>query len=67
MAELEIASIVWHEAGDRVELIYVEGHSEQLIGARHVVAELAENVGLVSAPGPPGTVRWVRGPSDATK
>ena len=63
MAEREIASIVWHEESDRVDLIYVEGRPDRLIGARQVVAELAENVGLVSVPAPPGTVRWERRPA----
>ncbi len=60
MAEREIASIVWHEANDQVDLIYLEGQPDRLIGARHVVAELAESVGLVSVPAPPGTARWER-------
>ena len=62
MAEREIESIVWHRAQERVDVIYVEGEPDRLMGSEHVVADLARNVGLQMAPGLPGTVRWVRNP-----
>ncbi len=60
MAEREIVGIVWHEADDRVDLIYGEGEADRLVGARTVVTELAESVGLTMEPGPVGTLRWGR-------
>jgi hypothetical protein len=62
MAEREIVSIIWHESSDQVDLIYVDGQPDRLIGARAVVTELAESVGLVNVPAPPGTLQWVRDP-----
>ncbi len=63
MAEREIASIVWHEDGEVVDLVYDDGEPDRLVGTRAVVAELARSVGLVTVPAPPGTVRWARAPA----
>jgi len=60
VAEREIASIVWHEAGELVDLIYAEGDPDRLVGSQDVVVELAESLDLVSVPTVPGTMRWVR-------
>jgi hypothetical protein len=68
MAEREIVGIVWHQIGDLVDLIYVEGSPDRLVGALPVVTELADSVGLVMVPTPPGTVHWARpGEEAATK
>lgn len=64
MTEREIISIIWHQQGDQVDLVYLEGESDRLVGAQQVVAELAQSVGLVSVPSASGTIRWVR-PADA--
>jgi len=63
VAEREIASIVWHEDGEVVDLVYAEREPDHLVGTRAVVAELARSVGLVTVPAPPGTVRWARPPA----
>ena len=55
MTEREITSIVWHQPGDQVDLIYGEGEPDHLVGSQSVAAELARSVGLVSVPTPPGT------------
>ena len=60
MAEREITSIVWRHDGERIDVIYVDGEPDRLIGTRGVAAELAESVGLTVTPTPPGVVRWVR-------
>jgi hypothetical protein len=62
VAEREIAAIVWHEASEVVELVYVEGEPDRLVGTRSVVTDLARSVGLDIVPTPPGTVRWARPP-----
>lgn len=66
MAEREIVSIIWHERGDQVDLVYIEGESDRLVGARDVVAELARSVGLISVPSASGTIRWVRPTDEGT-
>jgi hypothetical protein len=62
MHEREIASIVWHQLGHRIEVIYVEGEPDHITGAQIVAAQLAESVGLAIVTTPPGTLRWVRDP-----
>jgi hypothetical protein len=62
VTEPEIATIAWHEDGEVVELVYVDGASDRLVGTQSVVAELARSIGLVIVPAPPGMVRWVRDP-----
>ena len=66
MAEREIISIIWHQQGDQVDLVYLAGESDRLVGAQDVVAELARSVGLVSVPSASGTIRWVRPTDTAT-
>jgi hypothetical protein len=58
MDEREITSVVWYQEDDQVDLIYAEGEPDRLVGTRTVVAELAENLGLVVVATPPGTIRW---------
>ena len=62
MPEREIAGIVWHERGEQVDLIYVDGEPDRLVGSRTVVTELALSVGLTTVPAPPGMIRWVKSP-----
>jgi len=62
MAEREIASIVWHQVGHHIDVIYAEGEPDNIIGALVVAAQLAESVGLAPVPAPPGTIRWTRHP-----
>jgi hypothetical protein len=62
MDEREITSIVWHHEDDQVDLMYAEGKPDRLVGAQTVVADLAENLGLVVVATPPGTIRWERPP-----
>jgi hypothetical protein len=60
--EREITSIVWHQLGHRIEVIYAEGEPDHITGAQIVAAQLAESVGLAMVIAPPGTLRWVRNP-----
>lgn len=62
MAEREIASIVWHQHGHHIDVIYVEGEPDRITGAQIVATQLAESVGLAVVPTPPGTIRWTRHP-----
>jgi hypothetical protein len=56
----KIASVVWYRRGQRIEVNYVEGDSDTLVGDEAVVSQMAENEGLWSVPGPEDTRRWVR-------
>jgi hypothetical protein len=67
MAERDIVSIVWHQKGDQVDLHYLEGEPDRLVGAVAVVADLAASVGLTIVPSPPGTKQWVRDPESETE
>lgn len=67
MAERDIVSIVWHQEGGVVDLHYLEGEPDRLVGAESVVVELADSVGLTMVPSPPGTIRWVRDPETGTE
>jgi hypothetical protein len=63
MPERQIASVVWHQVGHHIEVIYVEGDLDHLFGPEEKAAELAANAGLgVPLPTPDGMVRWVHDP-----
>ena len=58
MAEREIACVVWHQAGHRIEVIYVEGKPDHLFGSEAVASELARDTGLQLILTPDDTRRW---------
>ena len=60
MAERDVASIVWHEANQHIELTFVEGDVKDFAGGDRYAAELARMAGLHKVPGAHGTLRWVR-------
>jgi hypothetical protein len=62
MAEREIASIVWHRDGHHIDVIYVEGEPEHLVGTEMAATEMALTSQLHLVPTTDGTVRWVRDP-----
>ena len=62
MPEREIASIVWHQAGHHIDVIYVDGDPERLVRPEMYAAELALKEKLRVVPTADGTVRWVQDP-----
>ena len=60
VVEREVVSVVWHQSGHRIELTFVEGDIKHMTGSGSYATELARMAGLVQAPSPEGTVRWVR-------
>ena len=60
MLKGEIASVVWHRLGHRIELNYVEGDPDVLEGDELVISQMAENEGMWSVPSQGDTHRWVR-------
>ena len=67
MAEREIVSIVWYQEGDQVDVHYLEGEPDRLVGSETVVAQLADSVRLTIVPSPPGTIRWARDSEPGTE
>jgi hypothetical protein len=59
MAEREVASIVWHQVGNHIDVIYVEGDPEHLVGTQMAAAELALTAQLHVVSTSDGTVRWM--------
>ncbi len=66
MAEREIVSIMWHNLGHHIEVVYLEGDPDRIIGAQIVASQLADSVGLALVPSLPGTIRWERGSDSST-
>jgi len=62
VAEREVASIVWHRVGHHIEVIYVEGDPDRLVGTEMNATELALKAQLHLVPTSDGTLRWVRDP-----
>ena len=59
MAGRELVDIVWHPQGHVIDLIYVHGPPEHMIGSEALTATLAEDAGLDAVPTPDDTRRWV--------
>jgi hypothetical protein len=60
MIERQIASVVWHPHGHRIEVIYVAGEPDRLHGSYEVTATMSADQGLERVPTSDGTVRWIR-------
>jgi hypothetical protein len=60
MLKDEIATVVWHQRGHRIELTYAEGAPDFFEGDESVISHMAENEGLLLVPSVEGTRRWVR-------
>jgi len=60
MAGYELVSIVWHQQGHRIDLNYLHGEPDHLIGSEAITTLLAEDAGLDPVPTPDDTRRWVR-------
>jgi hypothetical protein len=59
MAGYELVSIVWHQQGHVIDLNYVHGEPEHMIGSEAITAMLAKDAGLDAVPTPDDTSRWV--------
>lgn len=62
----EIDRIVWDETHGHMDVTYAGGETVLVVANRAVAVSLAEDAGLVSAPAPPGMVRWIRSPDIAS-
>ena len=57
-----IDSIVWHELGNLIEVIYTDWRAEHRRGNQGDATEMAHGAGLHVVPASNGIVRWVRTP-----
>ena len=60
MAGYQLVSIVWHQQGHRIDLNYVHGEPDHMIGSEAITAMLAKDAGLDAVPTPDDTRRWVQ-------
>ncbi len=62
MAEREVVAVVWHLHTHSIDIVFVEGHPDTLMGTRKMAAQMAEGFGLELVPTSSGTILWVKGP-----
>jgi len=60
MLKNEVASVVWHRQGHRIEVNYVEGDTDYMEGDELVVSQRAENEGLWLTLTADDMLQWVR-------
>jgi hypothetical protein len=60
VAEREVVAVVWHEHTHSIDVVYVEGHPDTLMGTRRMAAQMAEGFGLELVSTPAGTILWAR-------
>jgi hypothetical protein len=60
MVEREIAGVVWHQRGHRIEVIYVEGAADHFVGTEAIAGVLADDAGLSLVASPVDFRRWSR-------
>jgi len=60
MLKGDIASVVWHRQGHRIEVNYVEGKTDNMEGDELVVSDMADNEGLWLTLTSDDTRKWVR-------
>ena len=62
MAEREVVAVVWHLHTHSIDIVYVEGHPDTLMGTRKMAGQMAEGYGLELAPASSDTILWVKDP-----
>jgi hypothetical protein len=60
MTGREIVSVLWHQRGNSIRVVYLHSDAEDLVGSEAMAAELAEEAGLERVPTSSGTSRWIR-------
>jgi hypothetical protein len=60
VVERQIVAVVWHDHTHTIDVVYVEGHPDTLMGTMKMAAQMAEGFGLVLVPTPEGTTLWVK-------
>ncbi len=60
MAEREVVAVVWHPHTHSVDVVYVDGHPDTLMGTRKMAAQMAEGLGLELVPASSDTVLWAK-------
>jgi hypothetical protein len=62
VAEREVVAVVWHLHTHSIDIVYVEGHPDTLMGTRKMASQMAEGFGLELVPTSSATILWVKGP-----
>lgn len=60
MAERDVVAVVWHEHTHSIDIVYVEGNPDTLMGTERMATQMAAGFKLDVVPSPTGTVLWVR-------
>jgi hypothetical protein len=61
----QIVSILWHQKGHLIDVVYDLGDTDHLEGPHRLAAELAADADLSLVPTRDGTVKWIkRGPAE---
>jgi hypothetical protein len=61
VVEREIVAVVWHDHTHTIDVVYVEGHPDTLMGTKKMAAQMAEGFRLLLVPTPGGTTLWAKG------
>lgn len=60
MAEREVVAVVWHKHTHSIDVVFVDGHPDTLMGTQKMAAQMAEGFGLDLVPTTAGTLLWVK-------
>jgi hypothetical protein len=55
----DLAGVIWHRHGHTIEIFYVEGEPDQLVGTEAVAEAFARDAGLRRLPTPRDKACWV--------
>jgi len=60
VAQREVVAVVWHLHTHSIDVVYVDGRPDTLMGTRKMAAQMAEGFGLELVPASPDTVLWAK-------
>ncbi|HEY5025883.1 MAG TPA: hypothetical protein VII76_12970 [Acidimicrobiales bacterium] len=60
MAEREVVAVMWRRHTHSIDVVFVEGQPDTLMGTQKMAAQMAEGFGLELVPTNPGTILWVK-------
>lgn len=62
MPEREVVAVVWHQHTQSIDVVYVDGHPDSLMGTQKMAAQMAEGFALDLVPTSSATILWVKEP-----
>jgi hypothetical protein len=60
VAERVVVAVVWHQHTHSIDVVYVDGHPDTLMGTQKMAAQMAEGFALELVPTSEGTLLWVK-------